>query len=135
MNLLYTFLYQVLYNFIEVFTDDPPATCSTVNKNSINHRSTSSRTYSPSLHNILSTSETYKQSFPYATENLKCIEKLGLQFSDLRDTEYVTLCNLLVKNKHCYTTNKMMLAKLCLLFLVFKFKTEKKNSEIFFEKL
>ena len=41
-------------------------------------------------------------ALPYTPENLKFINKLNFQFSDLTDTEYITLCNLLLKYKTCY---------------------------------
>ena len=34
---------------------------------------------------------------PCTSENLKFINKLNFQFSDLTDTEYITLCNLLLE--------------------------------------
>ena len=43
---------------------------------------------------------------PYSPENLKLIHKFSFQFSDLTDTEYVTLCNLLLKYKTCYAIHK-----------------------------
>ena len=43
---------------------------------------------------------------PYSKDNLKFINKFNFQFSDLIDTEYVTLCNLIVKHKICSATQK-----------------------------
>ena len=40
-------------------------------------------------------------SLPYTTENPKFINKFNFQFSDLIDTEYITLFNLLLKYKAC----------------------------------
>ena len=55
-------------------------------------------------------------TLPYSKDNLKFINKFNFQFSDLTDTEYVTLGNLLVKHKNCYATRKKtMLEKLLLL--------------------
>ena len=63
-----------------------------------------------SLYNVQSTSHTFKHrvfpSLPYTTENLKFINKFIFQFSDLTETEYITLCNLLLKYKPCYATHK-----------------------------
>ena len=54
-----------------------------------------------SIYNVQPTSHTSNHrvfpSLPYSTENLKFINKFNFQFSDLTDTEYVTLCNLLLK--------------------------------------
>ena len=45
-------------------------------------------------------------SLPYTTQNLKFIDKFNFQFSDLTDTEFITLCNLLLEHKTCYATHK-----------------------------
>ena len=67
---------------------------------------------SPS-YNVQPTSHTSEKrifpSLPYTSENLKIINKFNFQFSDLTDTEYITLCNILLKYKTCYATHK----KLC----------------------
>ena len=39
-------------------------------------------------------------------ETLQFVIKFNFQFYDITDTEYVTLCNLLVKHKNCYTTHQ-----------------------------
>ena len=63
-----------------------------------------------SLSNVQPISHTSKHrvfpSLPYTTKNLKFINKFNFQFSDLTDTEYITLCNLLLKFKTCYATQK-----------------------------
>ena len=50
-----------------------------------------------SLYNVQPTSHTSKprifHSLPHTTENYKFINKFNFQFSDLTDTEYITLCN------------------------------------------
>ena len=62
------------------------------------------------LYNVQPTSHTSKPrvspSLPYTTENLKFTNKFIFQFSGLTDTEYITLCNLLLKYKTCYDTHK-----------------------------
>ena len=74
--------------------------------------------HSPSLYNVQPTSHSSQQrvfpSLPYSPENLKFIHKFNFQFSDLNDTEYVTLCNLLLNIKLMLLI-KMMSAKLQLL--------------------
>ena len=56
-----------------------------------------------SLDNVQPTSHTSKNPITntYTTEKLKFIKKFNFQFSDLTDTEYITLCNLLLKYKTC----------------------------------
>ena len=62
------------------------------------------------LYNVQPTSHTSETrifpSLPYTPENLKFINKFNFQFSDLTDTEYITLCNMLLKYKTCYATHK-----------------------------
>ena len=62
------------------------------------------------IYNVQPTSHTSKlRVFPsllYTTENLKYINKCNFQSSDITDTEYITLCNLLLKYKSCYATRK-----------------------------
>ena len=58
--------------------------------------------HSLSLYNVQPTSHSSKPrvfpSLPYSPENLKFINKFNFQFSDLTDTEYITLFNLLLKH-------------------------------------
>ena len=62
------------------------------------------------LYNVQPTSYTSEKrifpSLPYTSENLKFINKFNFQFSDLTDTEYITLCNMLLKYKTSYATHK-----------------------------
>ena len=71
---------------------------------------TNSLPHSSSIYNVQPTSHSSQQrvfpSLPYSPENLKFIQKFNFQFSDLTDTEYVTLCNFLLKYKTCYATHK-----------------------------
>ena len=75
-----------------------------------------------SLYNVQPTSHTSKHrvfpSLPYATENLKFINMFNFQFSDLTDTEYITLCNLLLKYKTCYATHKNDVGKFAIPFRI-----------------
>ena len=61
------------------------------------------------LYNVQPTSNTSEKrifpSLPYTSENLEFINKYNFQFSDLTDTEYITLCNMLLKYKTCYATH------------------------------
>ena len=57
----------------------------------------------PNLYIVQPTSDTPKsRNFPslsYSKDNLRFINKFNFQFPDLTDTEYITLCNLLVKHE------------------------------------
>ena len=55
---------------------------------------------------------------PYSTENLKFTIKFNFQFSDLTNTEYVTLCNLLLKKRTCYATHKNAVGKIATPFRI-----------------
>ena len=62
------------------------------------------------IYNVQPTSETPKSracpTLPYSKDNLKFKNKFNFQFSDLTDTEYVTLCNLSIKHKNYYATHE-----------------------------
>ena len=78
--------------------------------------------HTPSLYNVQPTSHSSKPrvfpSLPYSQENLKFINKFNFQFSDLTDTEYITLCNLLLKHKNCYATHKNDVGKIATPFRI-----------------
>ena len=68
------------------------------------------------LYNVQPTSHTSEKrifpSLPYTSDNLHFIKKYNFQFSDLTDTEYITLCNMLLKFKTCYATHKNDVGKI-----------------------
>ena len=68
------------------------------------------------LYNVQPTSHTSKKRIfpclPYTSESLKIIDKFNFQFSDLTDTEYFTLCNMLLKYETCYATHKNDVGKI-----------------------
>ena len=68
-----------------------------------------------SLYNVQPTSHTSEKrifpSLPYTSENLKFINKFNFQFSDLTDSEYITLCNMLLIYKTHMQTHVMQLIK------------------------
>ena len=68
------------------------------------------------LYNVQHFSHTSKTrifpSSPYTSENLKFINKFNFQFSDLTDTEYITLCNMSLKYKTWYATHKNDVGKI-----------------------
>ena len=43
---------------------------------------------------------------PFSTENQQFIKKFNFEYSDLTDTEYVNLCNILINNQNCYAKHK-----------------------------
>ena len=74
------------------------------------------------LYNVQPTSHTSETrifpSLPYTSENLKFITKFNFQFSDLTDSEYITLCNMLLKYKTCYATHKNDVGKISTSFRI-----------------
>ena len=68
------------------------------------------------LYNVQHTSHTSENRIfpplPYTSENLKFINKFNFQFSDHTDTEYITLCNMLLKYKTRYATHKNDVGKI-----------------------
>ena len=74
------------------------------------------------FYNVQPTSHTSKSRFfpslPYTTENLIFINKFNFQVSDLTDTKYITLCNLLLKYKACYATHKYDVGKIATPFRI-----------------
>ena len=74
------------------------------------------------LYNVQPTSHTSEKrifpSPPYTSDNLKFINKFNFQFSDLTDTEYNTLCNMLLKYKTCYATHKNNVGRISTPFLI-----------------
>ena len=68
------------------------------------------------LYNVQPTSHTSEKrifpSLPYTSEKLKFINKFNSQISDLKDTEYITLCNMLLKYETCYATHKNDVGKI-----------------------
>ena len=68
------------------------------------------------MYNLLLTLQNLE--IPYTTENLKFINKFNFQFSDLTDTEYITLCKLLLKYKTCSATHKNDVGKIATPFRI-----------------
>ena len=68
------------------------------------------------LYNVQPTSHTSEKrifpSSPYTSENLKFINKFNFQISDITDTEYNTLCNMLLNYKTCHATHKNDVGKI-----------------------
>ena len=83
---------------------------------------TNSLPYSLSIYDVQPTSHSSQHRvfppLPYSPENLQFIHKFNFQFSDLTDTEYITLCNLLLKYKTCYATHKNDVGKIATPFRI-----------------
>ena len=47
-----------------------------------------------------------------STENQQFIKKFNFEYSDLTDTEYVNLCNILIDNQNCYAKHKNDVGKI-----------------------
>ena len=45
-------------------------------------------------------------SLPYTARNQQFIKKFHFEYSDLTDTEYVILCNILINNPNCYAKHR-----------------------------
>ena len=50
-------------------------------------------------------------SLPYTAENQQVIKKFNFEYSDLTDTEYVNICNI-INNQHCYAKHKNDVGKI-----------------------
>ena len=69
----------------------------------------------PSVTGNLRPSDKIRKDFPplpYSTENQQFIKKFNFEYSDLPDTEYVNLCNILIDNQNCYAKHKNDVGKI-----------------------
>ena len=69
----------------------------------------------PSVTGNLRSSDKIRKDFPplpYSTENQQFIKKFNFEYSNLTDTEYVNLCNILINNQNCYAKHKNDLGKI-----------------------
>ena len=51
-------------------------------------------------------------SFTISSENQQFIKKFNFEYSDLTDTKYVNLCNILINNQNCYAKHKNDVGKI-----------------------
>ena len=51
-------------------------------------------------------------SLPYTAKNQQFIKKFNFEYSDLTDTEYINICNILINNQHCYAKHKNDVGKI-----------------------
>ena len=69
----------------------------------------------PSVTGNLRPSDKIRKDFPplpYSTENQQFLKKFNFEYSDLTDTEYVNLCNILINNQNCYAKHKNDVGKI-----------------------
>ena len=69
----------------------------------------------PSITGNLRPSDKIRKDFPslpYTIENLQFIKKFNFEYSDLTDSEYAQLCNILVTNQNCYAKHKNDVGKI-----------------------
>ena len=102
-------------NYI-IHYDDPTAPPPQISLHQIHMTNSDIPNQTSPLFNVQPTSHTSEKrifpSLPYTSDNLKFINKFTFQFSDLTDTEYITLCNMLLKYKTCYATHKNDVVKI-----------------------
>ena len=103
VNDINTLIYNVAHTYHPEITEQIPQTNYSISPNS----DTFSKTQF-SLHQIFMTNP----------DSLQNNNKFNFQFSDLTDTEYVTLCNLLLKHKTCYATHKNDVGKIATPFRI-----------------
>ena len=51
-------------------------------------------------------------SLPYTRENQQFIKNFNFEYSNLTDTEYVNLCNILINNQNCYAKHRKDVGKI-----------------------
>ena len=69
----------------------------------------------PSITGNLRPSDKIRKDFlslPYTIENLQFIKKFNFEYSDLTDSEYIQLCNILVNNQSCHAKHKNDVGKI-----------------------
>ena len=63
----------------------------------------------PSTNGNLRHSDKIREDFPllpYTVENQQFRKKFNFEYSDLTDTEYMNLCNILINNQNCYAKHR-----------------------------
>ena len=69
----------------------------------------------PSVTGNLRPSDKIRKDFPpipYTAENQQFIKKFNFEYSDLTETEYVNLCNIIINTQHCYAKHKNDVGKI-----------------------
>ena len=89
-----------------------------INKIEINDK----RLQLPSVTGTLRPSDKIRIDFPplpFTTENQQFIKKKFIfEYSNLTDTEYVNLCNILINNHHCFAKHKNDVEKISISFRI-----------------
>ena len=104
---------QNLYTDMNLCTRVTPKSLLEINKIEINDKTL--QLPIPSVTGNLRPSDKIRKDFPplpYSTENQQFIKKFNFEYSDLTDTEYVNLCNILIDNQHCYAKHKNNVGKI-----------------------
>ena len=104
---------QNLYTDMNLCTRVTPQSLLEINKIEINDKTL--QLPIPSVTGNLRPSNKIRKDcppLPYSTENQQFIKKFNFEHSDLTDTEYVNLCNILIDNQHCYAKHKNDVGKI-----------------------
>ena len=92
---------QIPYTDMNLCTRVIPQSLLEINKIEINDKTL--QLPIPSVTGNLRPSDKIRKDFPplpYSTENQQFIKKFNFEYSDLTDTEYVNLCNILINNQN-----------------------------------
>ena len=57
-------------------------------------------------------------SLPYTVENQQFVKKFTFAYSDLTNTDYVNLCNILINNQNCYAKHRNDVGKISTSFRI-----------------
>ena len=104
---------QIPYSDMNLCTRVIPQSLLEINKIEINDKTL--QLPIPSVTGNLRPSDKIRKDFPplpYSTENQQFIKKFNFKYSDLTDTEYVNLCNILINNQNCYAKHKNDVGKI-----------------------
>ena len=104
------------YTDMNLCTTVIPKSILEINKIEINDKTLQLPT--PSVTGNLRPSDKIRKDFPplpYSAENQQFIKKVNFEYSDLTDTDYVNLCNILINNQNCYAKHKNDVGKIFLL--------------------
>ena len=91
------------YSDMYLCTRVVPQSLSEINKIEINDKTLPLPI--PSVTGNLRPSDKIRKEFPslpYTAENQQFRKKFNFEYSDLTDTEYINLCNILINNQNCY---------------------------------
>ena len=101
------------YTYMNLCTRVIPQSLLEINKIEINDKTF--QIPIPSVTRNLRPSDKIRKDFPslpYTTENQQFLKKFNFEYSDLTDTEYVNLCNILINNQNCYAKHRNDVGKI-----------------------